>query len=1264
MRRLFPKVGVVARGAIIGAVLVGIAWVLTSVPLARELARALAKSPLEVLALALLVALGIWWWRQRQVTRILPFQNLTGDKSYDGIAAGFASLLAQEIERINRIRSSMGMVYGREVSAPARLAGGALGEPISRAVPPARVIIHARKSLGPGSLPTGERALKQPMVPEPFARVGIATGGGLGGALAQVGAIGVGPISLPLGSFLNLALSALQGRRVSGSFQRHGSILTIVINCRGRGGGSWQIRSDSLPPDTQEADQLIHELARQLAHMMVWETTYTTASDWRSFQEWVNGLDHYRRYQRSGRIDIQALKQAQDCFEKAIILDRLFALAHHNLGVVYDEQGMTRTAIETYRQAIELAPRLPEAHFNLALAYHSQGKIDEALDECQRAVDLKPDFSTARLHLGYLLNEKGDRHMAEANRLSAQLEQAETEGLAEEDVAALAEVRHAQYEIAADLYRKAVNVYGRAIKDYQKELKAARRRRTAGNGEEDDPAVVAGRTGELVLAWHYLGNVYSKLAGASAAMGVRKEPKRSLSQAERAFKMALQLDPRSGQSWADLGSYYANLGDYQTATEQLIKALDIEPDRTEIHKDLGKLFLDWSDRDLVALGERLESAVEAWPDTSWIEQGMAVEERLRLACTAFEGALATEPQDWETWSDLAMAHMLKGFLWNLALAARGLLTPDEGETLEQRPDVAEFNCAIALLGKALALKPDADEVYNGLALLYQAKGALEPSPEELPPDYALTLYERALAMHDEDYKAPDRKVMIPVSDEAERIAWAYHSLPEFLGVYSEVGPDVLLSLEEGSEARVYLWTLGWWLIRQDVVAEGLRQMERAQQMATDEFLEAALTHHELGLIYRQEQRWEEAIAELEAARSFYPLPYPVGQPLQLLLDLADAHFACEQYEEAIKVCTEVIKLAEDDLYRQAEALAARGQAHLACKKYAEAMRDCQEAARLVPTYAFPHLILALVYMEMLDYDRAIEAWGRVVELTPDQPLAPYHHEVANAYRAKGLDCDDAQQREALLEKAIQEYRKAITLYVDEMEGKARAHADLALVLADLERLKEASLEYERALALAKDSPDAYLYHMQIANVYVKRKSFTLAEEHYRKAIELGEKGLEEALTQGKQDLVTRYKGDLAEARNLLAYYLYAEQGVNLEEGEHLIKQALEAATDNETRGAYLDTQAWIYYKQGKYDEAIRVLEQAISLTMGTVEERYHLAMAYEQKAESCEEAERADLLTQARAQWEHVLDIDPESKWGKIARQRLSGMEGKGETND
>ena len=133
----------------------------------------------------------------------------------------------------------------------------------------------------------------------------------------------------------------------------------------------------------------------------------------------------------------------------------------------------------------------------------------------------------------------------------------------------------------------------------------------------------------------------------------------------------------------------------------------------------------------------------------------------------------------------------------------------------------------------------------------------------------------------------------------------------------------------------------------------------------------------------------------------------------------------------------------------------------------------------------------------------------------------------------------------------------------------------------------------------------------IGIAYQMLDDVTRAENYLRKAIELP-----------SQD-------ELPDAYNALGY-LYAEQGIKLDEAAALVRRALKSAP---TSGAYLDSLGVIYFKQGKLDAAIESLEQAVRYLPDTPEILSHLADAYLKKG----------LEQKALQTLEHAVRLEPDN---------------------
>jgi Tfp pilus assembly protein PilF len=83
------------------------------------------------------------------------------------------------------------------------------------------------------------------------------------------------------------------------------------------------------------------------------------------------------------------------------------SIAHYNLGVVLDGQGLWDQAVEHYRQALAIKPDFAEAHYNWGVVLSRQGHADAALEHYREAVRIKPDHAEAHYNWGLLAAAQG-----------------------------------------------------------------------------------------------------------------------------------------------------------------------------------------------------------------------------------------------------------------------------------------------------------------------------------------------------------------------------------------------------------------------------------------------------------------------------------------------------------------------------------------------------------------------------------------------------------------------------------------------------------------------------------------------------------------------------------------------------------------------------------------------------------------------------------------------------------------------------------------
>jgi tetratricopeptide (TPR) repeat protein len=104
-----------------------------------------------------------------------------------------------------------------------------------------------------------------------------------------------------------------------------------------------------------------------------------------------------------------ALQQAQ----KAVRVDPAFMKAYDQLGLCYEALDDFQSAIQAFRQAIQLNGKLPEPSpwppMNLGVLLLRMERLEEADAQLRESVRIQPDFPVAHYRLGQVL-EKEDRY--------------------------------------------------------------------------------------------------------------------------------------------------------------------------------------------------------------------------------------------------------------------------------------------------------------------------------------------------------------------------------------------------------------------------------------------------------------------------------------------------------------------------------------------------------------------------------------------------------------------------------------------------------------------------------------------------------------------------------------------------------------------------------------------------------------------------------------------------------------------------------------
>jgi tetratricopeptide (TPR) repeat protein len=105
---------------------------------------------------------------------------------------------------------------------------------------------------------------------------------------------------------------------------------------------------------------------------------------------------------------------AESTYQQAIKLDPNSAVAHYDLGTVYDRQGDTAQAESQYTATLVIEPTFTDALFNLADDTATSDPTNAATLYTQ-VLTLQPNFAAAWLNLGFILQGEGKATEAKAD---------------------------------------------------------------------------------------------------------------------------------------------------------------------------------------------------------------------------------------------------------------------------------------------------------------------------------------------------------------------------------------------------------------------------------------------------------------------------------------------------------------------------------------------------------------------------------------------------------------------------------------------------------------------------------------------------------------------------------------------------------------------------------------------------------------------------------------------------------------------------------
>jgi tetratricopeptide (TPR) repeat protein len=295
-----------------------------------------------------------------------------------------------------------------------------------------------------------------------------------------------------------------------------------------------------------------------------------------------------------------------------------------------------------------------------------------------------------------------------------------------------------------------------------------------------------------------------------------------------------------------------------------------------------------------------------------------------------------------------------------------------------------------------------------------------------------------------------------------------------------------------------------------------------------------------------------ALAALNRASQLSPVT-----PLQRL-KLADGFSLLGEPDKAAQFYLEVLKhppdlpMVEERVRANLTAIYLRGSDH---KRAAEQL---QAILRDDPTNPQAHYFLGRLELEANRLAEAADHLAKTVFLSPDFESGYYFLALAQ------IEMDKPSTALATLDKARQKFAPSFDLefYSGLAFSHEKAYAEAFRHFLDAENIAK------------RDDPQLLRegFYFQLGATCERKGDYAQAEEYFQKCLKLAP--------------------EFAEAMNYLGY-MWAERGEKLDQARELIEKAIKAQPKNP---AYLDSLAWVLFKQKQPQEALPYALKAAELS--------------------------------------------------------------------
>jgi tetratricopeptide (TPR) repeat protein len=708
------------------------------------------------------------------------------------------------------------------------------------------------------------------------------------------------------------------------------------------------------------------------------------------------------------------------------------------------------------------------------------------------------------------------------------------------------------------------------------------------------------------------------------------------------YRNVVQIDPKDAKAHYQLALSYLKIGGVthlQSAFTELNRSIDLDKSNDDAQLKLGELYLlgnepkkarEQADIVLVSTPENTEGLVLRG-------RSLVSEQRYRDAIAEFKKAIERDPQNMQTYIELAQAQV---FVRETAAAEETLtralaIEPHSIKVLialgdfrvtTGKPDQAEL-----IYKQVLENSPDNEEAYLKLASLYQRYGkwsevesvlrklaALKPHDEK--PLIHLGDFYTWRGQHDKAFTSYQQAIEVNPSSSIARDKLIWHYLET--GKTSEAEPKVKEILAKNDKD-----VMGRFFTARIYLAKGSLDdaISLLQGVIKDE-PQFAPAHHFLGVGLLQKRQLTQARGAFSEAIRLNPNSSESHTALaQIHLSEGSLDLAIEDAQAALRLNPHNVKAAiiSGDAYLRKgdvakskqvfEAIAKSlpnesvgpyrlGLVSRAEKNDTKALAYFEEAIGKKPSAIEP---LAQVVIIKIAQGRVEEARERVTKQIQVVPNNPHFYNLLGQIWVKAKD---RKQAEVAFKKAIELDNSLLSAYTN-----------LAQNYYEAGETDQAVKEYEMVLAR---EPNLVQAHMMLGIIHEGRQEHDKAKIQYEAVLKLNPR--------------------FAPAANNLAW-LIVEHGGNLDLALSYGQTAREEKPDDPN---VADTLGWVYYKKNAFLLAISLLKEAVEKLPNEPVIRFHLGMAQTKSGDTAA----------AKKSLQAALKISDSFRGSEEAKKTLAGL--------